>query len=143
MGGETGFFAFGKTSGFAQCKSHLIARTRPKTVKQNIPPGIHPKTNAPTTDASLNATLGGSGIDCQARYPMSEPIKTADQNARTPTTKRIPGQTHPDMRPAKKDATAAITQPNKKIGRNVSWYGVMSSSKWILMRQKARCLNGN
>lgn len=46
-GGETVFFGFEKTSGLAQCKSLVIARTRPRTIMQNIAPGSHPKTNAP------------------------------------------------------------------------------------------------
>ena len=126
LGRETRFDSSGKTSGFAQCRNHLIPRTKPKTVKQKTPPGSQPKTKAPNADASLNASSGGLGIDCQARYPRSEPMNTADQNARTPITNRAPGQTHPDMRPAKPDATAATKHPNKKIGTKRSWYGVMS-----------------
>ena len=72
-------------------------------------------------------------MDCQARYPRSEPTNTADQNATTPIIRSVPGKIHPDIRPAKKDAIAAIKQPNKKIGMKYSWYGVMSSDQKALV----------
>ncbi len=67
---------------------------------------------------------------------MSEPMKTADQTASMPIANKAPGKTHPDKRPAKKDATAPSTQPKIKIGRNVSSYGVIWSSKWTLVPLK-------
>jgi len=134
--GETGFVTGGYTSGFAQCKNHLAPRAKPNTVKQKIPPGSHPKSKAPLADASLNASPGASGIDCQSRYPIVDAMTTAAQNVRTPVLNRTPDQEDLGMHPARTDGTAATTHPRKKIARKVSSYGVMSSSTWKLMRAK-------
>ena len=45
----------------------------------------------------------------------------AAQSTTTPIVNRTPGTRQADIRPAKKEAIAAIEQPNKKMGKKYSW----------------------